>query len=163
MPKVERSDRNEKSLYDVPEYVVKYCKGRYTEIEEYLTDKQFSKLYHLAEESSDITYKVLPSDTSYIRCLITRRVLPLTVMKNPLLLRAAELEYKTYNGEFPISLQEARWLLVDEFKDKYPEVNSINQPISCLNLIRQHRRSFKLTLSDTVRISQERRNGLCIA
>jgi hypothetical protein len=82
-------------------------------------------------------------------------------MKNPMLLRAAELEYKTYNGEFPISIQEARWILIDEYSDKYPELNSINQPISCLNLIRKHKGTFKLCLNDTVRIANERRQSLC--
>ena len=149
----------ENSLYDVPEYVVKYCKGRFTEIVEYLTDEQYSKLYRRSEETSDVHLKVLPREAGsiYIRCLVTRRVLPLTVMKNPMLLRAAELEYKTYNGEYSISLQEARWLLIDE----YPKTNCINQPYSCLELIRQHRTSHKLNLNDTVRICKERRNKSC--
>lgn len=150
----------ENSLYHVPEYVVKYCKGRFTEIVEYLTEDQYKKLFRLSCNNPDIRIKLLENekDSSYIRCLVIRRVLPLTVIKNPMLLRAAELEYKTYNGEFPISLQEARWLLMDE----YPKTNCINQPYSCLELIKQHRTSFRLDLSDTIRISRERRTKSCI-
>lgn len=149
------------SLYDIPDYVAKYCKGRFTEVIEYLTDEQYSRLYRKSEESSDITLKVLPRerDSNYIRCLVTRRVLPLTVMKNPMLLRAADLEYKTYNGKFPISLQEARWILTDE----YPETNNSFQPNSCRELIRKRKGQFKLCLSDTVRIANERRSKPCIA
>ena len=163
MPKVERSDRNEKSLYDVPDYVVKYCTNRKTEVIEYLTEDQYKKLFRISCDNPDIKIRILEDskDSIYIRCLVTRRVLPLTVMKNPMLLRAAELEYKTYNGDYPISIQEARWLLIDEFKHKYPEINSINQPISCLNLIRQHRTTFKLDLNNTIRIARERKEKTC--
>lgn len=151
------------SIYQVPEYVAKYCKGRITEVVEYLTDLQYAKLFRIAQTNPDIKLRTLESekDSAYIRCLVTRRVLPLTVMKNPMLLRAAELEYKTYNGEYPISLQEARWILVDEFIDKYPDVNSINQPMSCLNLIRKRKQQFKLCLNDVVRIAYERRKRSC--
>jgi hypothetical protein len=150
---------NQNSLFEVPEYVSKYCKGRYTEVVEYLTEKQYSRLYQISEKNSDVKLRLLDSDkdSQYIRCLVTRRVLPLTVMKSPLLLRAAELEYKTYNGEYPISIQEARWILIDEFKDQYPDLNSINQPTSCLQLIKEHRRTFKLCLNDTIRLANERR------
>jgi len=152
------------SLYNVPEYVRKYCKGRLTEVVEYLTEKQYSIYLRKYQHGEIKRLEVLGSekDSQYIRCLVTRQVLPLTVMKNPMLKRAAELEYKTYNGEFPISLQEARWILVDEYGDKYPDLNSINQPTSCLVLIQHRRGQFKLCLNDTVRIANERRSRLCI-
>lgn len=143
------------SLYVVPEYVSKYCQGRYTEIVEYLTDKQYSILYQKSQKDSDIKLKILGSekDSQYIRCLVTRRVLPLTVMKNPMLLRAAELEYKTYNGEYPLSIQEAKWKLIEE----YPETNNIAQSNSCHILIKQHKKTYRLSLNTVVRLAEERR------
>lgn len=152
--------QKENSLYHIPEYVVAYCKGRFTEIVEYLTNDEFTKLFRRSQSNPDIKIRVLESekDSSYIRCLVTRRVLPLTVKKNPMLLRAAELEYKTYNGEFPMSIQEARWKLIDE----WPETNCICQPISCHILIKEHRKSARLPLSDVIRMAKERRSK-CIA
>lgn len=145
------------SIYNVPIYVSQYCKGRTSEIIEYLTDKEYSRLIR----NPEIKVKVLDNEKGsiHIRCLITRRVLPLTVLKNPMLLRAAELEFKTYNGEYPISIQEARWILIDE----YPQTNCIAQPYSCLELIRKRKNQFKLCLEDTIRISEERRGRLCVA
>ena len=150
---------NQNSLYTVPIFVAQYCKGRYTEVVEYLTDNQYSVLFRKSQDNPDIKLRVLDSekDSQYIRCLVTRRVLPLTVMKNPMLLRAAELEYKTYNGECSISLQEARWILEDE----YPQTNNINQPNSVYLLIRRRKGQFNLSLSDVIRIAQERRQRLC--
>jgi hypothetical protein len=150
---------NNTSPYSVPKYVAEYCKGRYTEVIEYLTDEEYSKLYRKSEQTSDLSIQVLGSERNsiYIRCLVRRRVLPLTVMKNPMLLRAADLEYKTYNGEYPISIQEAKWKLISEF----PETNNICQSNSCHILIRKHRNHFNLPLSDVVRIAQERRVNPC--
>jgi hypothetical protein len=146
--------------YDIPDFVVKYCIGRKTEVIEYLTDMQYARLSVKAGVSVHI-FNNQEKDSNYIRCLVTRRVLPLTVMKSDLLLRAAELEYQTYNGKFPISLQEARWILVDEFVKKYPDVNTIDQPISCLKLIRRRNKQFKLPLVVALRIADERKERKC--
>lgn len=147
------------SLYRIPDYVVAYCKGRYTEVIEYLTDHEYGILFRKSEYDPDIKIVLLENEkgSTYIRCLVIRRVLPLTVMKNPMLLRAAELEYKTYNGMYPMSLEEARWKLIDEF----PETNNICQPNSCLKLIKEKRNQNKLPLSDVMRISEERRLKIC--
>lgn len=152
---------------DVPHYVKVYCRGRKTEIMEYLTEKQFSRLiriHNLSQwsgnktmyspiDNDNILVQVLGGEEGCFRCLITRKVRPLTVMKKPILLRAAELEYKTHSFDPPISLQEARWLLIDEF----PETNNTAQPNSCIKLIEERRGTHKLSLSETVRKSAERK------
>jgi hypothetical protein len=66
---------------------------------------------------------------------------------------AAELEYRTWKVEFPITLQEARWKLIDS----YPQTNNIAQPDSCLILIQERKGACKLSISEIVELATERR------
>jgi hypothetical protein len=164
------------NLFQIPDYVYDYCKNRQTEITEYLTIGK----YRTASERDSLidsaitsvlrkpgVIRVIPfisQDTEdYFKVVVIRKVLPLTVMKSKLLLRAAELESKTCRRDFPISLQEARYILIDEFGSKYPDLNTICQPLSVLNLIRERRNQCTLDLVDTVRLAEERRAARCIA
>jgi hypothetical protein len=70
-----------------------------------------------------------------------------------MLMYAAELEYRTWRVEYPISLQEARYLLIDS----YPQTNNSAQPDSCLILIQERKGACKLTLSETIELASERR------
>lgn len=133
----------------IPHFVKEYCANRFTEIIQYLTETQYKRLYR----TDGVKIKVLGNEGDLIRCFITRPVLPLTITRNPMLLRAAQLEYQTWAVEYPISLQEARWVLIDE----YPKTNCIAQPYSCLNLIKEKKGCLKLSLNRTIELSKERK------
>jgi hypothetical protein len=149
------------SIYDVPDFVYKYCKNRQTEIFEYLTQHEYQRL--LDQPFTKVRVLEVLETSKLIRCKVIRPVLPLTVMRSKLLFRAAELEAKTCHKEFPIALQEARYILLDEFGKKYPDLNTITQPMSVINLIRRKRGQFRLELVDALRIADERRKGKCTA
>lgn len=137
------------SSIEVPYFIKVYCQNRYTEILEYLDDKTFKKLFR----DKEINIKVLDGKGQYAKCLVTRPVKPLTVLRNPMLLMAAELEFRTYKTTHRISLQEARYLLIDS----YPKCNCITEPYSALNLIKEKKGSFKLSLTEIVTLAKERR------
>lgn len=134
---------------EVPHFVKIYCQNRTTEYIKYLDPIQLKKAFH----NKDLKVKVLDKIDDLVRCYITQIVKPLTVLKNPMLMYAAELEYRTWKVEYPISLQEARWLLIDS----YPQTNNVAQPDSCLLLIQERKGACKLTITETVEISKQRR------
>lgn len=139
---------------EVPHFVKIYCQNRTTEYTKYLDPTQLKKAFH----NKDLKVKVCPGGYNYgteslTRCYITQTVKPLTVLKNPMLMYAAELEYRTWKVEYPISLQEARWLLIDS----YPQTNNVAQPDSCLILIQERKGACKLNINQTVELAQERR------
>lgn len=145
---------------EVPHFVRVYCQNRTTEYTKYLDPIQLKKAFH----NKDLKVKVCPGGYNYgteslTRCLITQTVKPLTVLKNPMLLYAAELEYRTWKVEFPITLQEARWKLIDS----YPQTNNVAQPDSCLVLIQERKGACKLDINETVDIARERRRQRCYA
>lgn len=145
---------NEDNLPDieieVPHFVKIYCQNRTTEYTKYLDQIQLKKAFH----NKDLKVKILDKIDNLIRCHITQVVKPLTVLKNPMLMYAAELEYRTWKVEFPISIQEARWLL----QDSYPETNCGNcYPISSLLLIKEHKGSFRLDISMHQYVVEERK------
>lgn len=158
-------------LLDVPYFVKVYCQDRYSEVIEYLDDSSLKKLFSKEKLrlntgcksqkylGDNISLEVLENTGNYTRCKIRRSVKPLTVMRNPMLLFAAELEYRTYAVTHPISLQEARYILVDN----YPETNNISQSNSCLTLIKEKKGCFKLSLNDVRQISRERKGEKCIS
>lgn len=142
---------------EVPHFVRIYCQNRTTEYTKYLDPIQLKKAFH----NKDLSVKVC-KDGHYnygleklTRCRIIQRVKPLTVLKNPMLIYAAELEYRTWRVEYPISLQEARWLLIDS----YPQTNNVAQPDSCLILIQERKGACKLSISETVELATERRQA----
>jgi hypothetical protein len=135
---------------EVPHFVRIYCQNRTTEYTKYLDQIQLKKAFH----NKDLKIKVLDKIDDLVRCHITQIVKPLTVLKNPMLMYAAELEYRTWKVEFPITLQEARWKLIDS----YPQTNNIAQPDSCLILIQERKGACKLNISETVEIATERRS-----
>jgi hypothetical protein len=134
---------------EVPHFVKVYCQNRTTEYTKYLDPIQLKKAFH----NKDLKVKVLDKIDTLIRCHITQVVKPLTVLKNPMLMYAAELEYRTWKVEFPITLQEARWKLIDS----YPQTNNIAQPDSCLILIQERKGACKLSISEIVELATERR------
>ena len=134
---------------DVPHYVKVYCQNRTTEYITFLNPTQFKRAFH----NQDMKVKVLDKIDDLTRCMITQNVKPLTVLKNPMLLYAAELEYRTWKVSYPITVQEARWLLIDS----YPQTNNVAQPDSCLILIQERKGASKLTISETVEMSKQRR------
>lgn len=137
-------------LIDVPYFVKVYCQNRTTEYIKYLNPIQLKKAFH----NKDLQVKTLGAIDDLTRCLITQRVKPLTVLKNPMLMYAAELEYRTWRVDNPISLQEARWLL----QDSYPETNcGVVYPTSSLILIKEHKGCCKLDLTEQSRIVAERK------
>lgn len=136
------------STIEVPYFVQRYCNGRFSEVVEYITDKKFDRLFR-----DGIQVSVLAKEEGLLKCRVRRPVKPLTVMHNSMLLMAAELEYRTYEVSYPISLQEARWLLVDS----YPKTNCIAQPYSVLKLIKEKKGSFKLSLDETIKLSKQRK------
>lgn len=150
---------NDVPLIEVPHFVKVYCQNRTTEYIKYLDPIQYKKAFH----NPDLKVKVLDKVDDLVRCYITQNVKPLTVLKNPMLMYAAELEYRTWRVSYPISLQEARWLLVDS----YPQTNNVAQPDSCLILIQERKGACKLTISETVEVAnqrrKERRQGSCYA
>jgi hypothetical protein len=135
---------------EVPHFVKVYCQNRTTEYTKYLDPIQLKKAFH----NKDLKVKVLDKIDNLVRCHITQVVKPLTVLKNPMLMYAAELEYRTWKVEFPITLQEARWKLIDS----YPQTNNVAQPDSCLILIQERKGACKLSISETVEIATERRS-----
>lgn len=179
---------------EVPNFVRFYCQDRYTETLEYLDEKDLKKAFNrhslklitssrlseikkndpvLSNIHSSSFYEgqnvehfiIIGREEGLAKVLVKYPVLPLTVMKKAMLKRSAELEFLTYSTNFPISLQEARYQLVDE----YPETN-VNytpsipwlNPHSCINLIRETKGCFKLSLNETVAISKQRRqDALC--
>lgn len=143
-------DKNvEVPLIDVPHFVKVYCQNRTTQYIKYLSPLELKKAFH----NKDLNVKVLDKSDDLTRCLITQQVKPLTVLKNPMLKYAAELEYRTWRVQFPITLQEARWLLIDS----YPQTNNVAQPDSCLILIQERKGACKLDINETVEIAQQRR------
>lgn len=143
------------TLIDVPHFVKVYCQNRTTEYISYLNPIQLKKAFH----NKDLKIKVLGSIDNLTRCQITAQVKPLTVLKNPMLMYAAELEYRTWRVDYPITVQEARWLLIDS----YPKTNNVAQPDSCLILIQERKGACKLTISETVQMASERRRQKCYA
>lgn len=134
---------------EVPHFVKIYCQNRTTEYTKYLDPIQLKKAFH----NKDLKVKVLDKIDDLVRCHITQIVKPLTVLKNPMLMYAAELEYRTWKVEFPITLQEARWKLIDS----YPQTNNVAQPDSCLILIQERKGACKLNISEIVELANERR------
>lgn len=134
---------------EVPHFVRVYCQNRTTEYTKYLDPIQLKKAFH----NKDLKVKVLDKIDNLHRCHITQIVKPLTVLKNPMLMYAAELEYRTWRVDYPITVQEARWLLIDS----YPQTNNVAQPDSCLILIQERKGASKLTISETVELANERR------
>lgn len=135
---------------EVPHFVKIYCQNRTTEYTKYLDPIQLKRAFH----NKDLKVKVLDKIDNLVRCHITQIVKPLTVLKNPMLLYAAELEYRTWRVEYPISLQEARWLL----QDSYSETNcGAHYPISSLILIKENKGAYKLDLLEQQQIVAERK------
>lgn len=135
---------------EVPHFVRIYCQNRTTEYTKYLDPIQLKKAFH----NKDLTIKALDNIDNLTRCLITQQVKPLTVLKNPMLLYAAELEYRTWRVEYPISVQEARWLL----QDSYPETNCEPcYPISSRVLIRKQKGAYVLDMSEMAIIVESRK------
>lgn len=137
---------------EVPHFVKIYCQNRTTEYTKYLDPIQLKKAFH----NKDLTIKALDNIDDLTRCLITQRVKPLTVLNNPMLMYAAELEYRTWKVEHPISIQEARWLL----QDAYPKTNcGVIYPISSLILIRENKGCCKLSLIEQNIIVADRKKA----
>lgn len=176
---------------EVPYFVKCYCNDRYTETREYLDEADLEKAfkrYKLKPLPTSRISKIKKDEPVFADCsnssffegenvehfiIICREdgltkvlakypVLRLTVMKKAMLKRAAELEFMTYATEYPISLQEARYQLVDEYpcthKPFTPYIPWLN-PDSCNNLIRETKGCFKLSLNETQEISEQRRQN----
>lgn len=139
------------NLIDVPYYVIVYCQNRYSEVVEYLNERQLRKAYR----DKECRIKVKGNEGGLTKCVIKRPVKPLTVLRNPMLLYAAELEYRTWGVMHRISLHEARYLFVDT----YPETNNVAQPNSVLKLIKEKKGALKLSLSQLCEIADERKIG----
>lgn len=144
---------------EVPNFIRFYCENRYTEVIEYLDKDEYTKIFRRARTGEVKIVKAIAKESGLTKVLVRYKVKPLTVMKNPMLKRAAELEFMTYATNYPISLQEARYILIDE----YPQTNCLNEPISCLLLIRENKGCFKLSLNETVKLAEERRQMKCSA
>lgn len=176
---------------EVPYFIKCYCKNRYTETREFLDEYDLEKAfkrYQLKKLPDSQISKIKENDPVFADCsnssfyegenvehfiivgredgltkvLVKYPVLRLTVMKKPMLTRAAELEFMTYATNFPISLQEARYQLVDEYPNTHkpftPYIPWLN-PDSCINLIRETKGCFKLSLNETQEISMRRRQN----
>lgn len=167
------NSNNEKFRIQVPLYVKAYIYNRFTETLEWLDAKQFRFFlnnYNL-KSFDDKGREIDPTDADRCsndkgmqvekietsegirKCLIKWPVKATTILKSPMLKYAAYLEFQTYAVTHKLSIQEARYNLIDE----YPDTNCGEvYPESCLNLIRENKGCHKLTYEQFVKMKAGR-------
>jgi hypothetical protein len=149
----------------VPLYVKAYVYNRFVESIEWLDAKQFRffvNQYSLrVSENNDDRYindkgmqlDKLETIDGIRKCLVKWPVKATTIIKDPMLMRAAYLEFQTYAVRHRLSIQEAKYILIDE----YPDTNCGEvYDESCHNLIRKNKGCLELTYQQFEKLKADR-------
>jgi hypothetical protein len=157
----------------VPFYIKAYVYNRFIETIEWLDPRQFRffvnthnlKAYDTNGREIDVAHTdrisndkgmqldKLDSFEGVRKCLVKWPVKATTILREPMLKTAAYLEFQTYAVRHRLSIQEARYNLMEE----YPDTNcSPTYDESCMNLIRENKGCLVLDFQQFQKLKAER-------